>query len=220
MSPEGKRVVVIGGRAKRHWERLADYFAASPEHVLVQTNSNDAKGSLEECRKLGSCVLIIDLESVSKVDPRVFARLVGQGRVIPVLVLVDHESKAQYESLLKRGCMGFLRLDFPAWQFRRAVDAVIAGELWAPRRFVSQMCRDLLSAFDPLKLTSREEEILALLAADRTNKEIADSLFISRETVRWHMRAIYRKLGIHDRSSALAYAQQRPSAPRNRRKRN
>jgi DNA-binding NarL/FixJ family response regulator len=158
---------------------------------------------LEECRKLSQAILIIDFNSVATADAKRFARGIGFGyrRRVPVLVLVAKETAADCESLLRMGCMGFLHPDAPPWQFLRAVDAVISGEIWAPRKFISNICRKLLSADDPLKLTAREEEVLALLAAGHSNRKIADLLFITRDTVRWHMRAIYRKLGVHDRSS-------------------
>jgi two-component system, NarL family, nitrate/nitrite response regulator NarL len=215
---EDRKRVVIGGKAKRHWGQLEGCFAKSTTHVLIKAAAGDAKSLLEECRELDHCVLIVDFDSIAKVDPSVFIRMVEYGRLIPVLVLVERETTADCESLLRMGCMGFLRPDAPPWQFRRAVDAVTSGEIWAPRKLVSQMCREFLSAEDPLKLTAREEEVLVLLAAGHSNRKIADSLFISRDTVRWHMRAIYRKLGVHDRSSVLSFALEQPGRKRVRRK--
>jgi DNA-binding NarL/FixJ family response regulator len=151
-------------------------------------------------------VLLIDHDSVSKVDPVLFARKAEYGRLVPVLVLVKDQSPAHCEELLRMGCMGFLKAESPPWQLRRAVEAVASGELWAPRLLVSQICREFLSARDPSKLTDREEEILSLLAQGHKNREIAAALFISRDTVRWHIRAIYAKLGIHDRQSAASFA--------------
>jgi DNA-binding NarL/FixJ family response regulator len=206
MRSKAKKPIIIAGKAKRHWDQLEHYFAKSTKHLLVQSTCDDTEGLLNECRNLDHCVLIIDLNSITKADPRAFARAVEYGSLIPVLVLLEKDTTADCESLLRMGCMGFLRADAPPWQFRRAVEAVTSGEIWAPRRFVSDMCRELLSSSDPLKLTAREEEVLALLAAGHSNRKIADSLFISRETVRWHIRGIYRKLGVHDRSSVLSMA--------------
>ncbi len=155
MRSEDKKLLIIGGKAKRHWDQLEGCFAKSTTHALVKATRDDAEGLLEECRKLNPCVLIIDFDSIAKVDPRVFGRKVQYGRLIPVLVLVEEETTADCESLLRMGCMGFLRPGAPPWQFRRAVDTVTSGEIWAPRKFVSQMCRELLFAFDPLKLTAR-----------------------------------------------------------------
>jgi DNA-binding NarL/FixJ family response regulator len=86
------------------------------------------------------------------------------------------------------------------------VETVNSGELWAPRKLLSQMCRGVVAAGDPRRLTTREEEILALLGKGYKNREIADALFISRETVRWHIRGIYSKLNLHDRQSLTQYS--------------
>jgi DNA-binding NarL/FixJ family response regulator len=200
------RFLVIGGGAALHWKRIRRCFAGSPDRVVVRANSSQAESILDECRNLLPCVLLVDNDSLSKIDPLLFARKVEYGRLVPVLVLAKDESSTQCVSYLQMGCMGFLRPESPPWQYRRAVEAVASGELWAPRLILSQMCREYLSSHDPCKLTEREEEILALLAQGHKNREIAASLFISRDTVRWHMRAIYAKLGIHDRRSAACHA--------------
>jgi len=217
LKSEAEKLLVIAGTTKRQWALLEDCFARSDQHVLVKAKRVDPEGLLEECQKLGHCVLIVDYESITKVDPILFARCVEYGKRIPILVLVDKQTPAQFELLLRMGCMGFLRVDVPRGHLLRAVDAVASGEIWAPRKFVSQLCRGLLSADDPLKLTTREEEVLALLAAGHSNRKIAESLFITRDTVRWHMRAIYRKLGVHDRWSVRSYAIEQPVRARLRR---
>jgi DNA-binding NarL/FixJ family response regulator len=201
-----QKFLVIGGSAGLHWKRLRRCFAGSPERTVVRATASQTEHILEECRNFLPCVLLIDDDSLSTVDPVMFARKAEYGRLVPVLALVTDAASARCESLLRMGCMGILPLESPPWQIRRAVEAVAAGELWASRLLVSQICRDFLSAHDPCKLTDREEEILALLAQGRKNREIGASLFISRETVRWHMRAIYSKLGIHDRRTAVSYA--------------
>jgi DNA-binding NarL/FixJ family response regulator len=202
---DGKKVLVVAGEARRLFDKLEGAFTNST-YVLVKSASGDIERTLEECRKSDRSALIVDFDSVLDVDPRVFSRKVEFGRLIQVLVLVESATPTEYESLLRMGCMGFLPIDAPVSQFRRAIDVITSGELWAPRKFVSQICRQLLSAHDPFKLTAREEEILELLGAGHSNKKIAELLFISHDTVRWHMRTIYRKLGVHDRSSVLLYA--------------
>ena len=206
MTSDNKKLLVIAGKAKLHWDQIEGYFAQSTSHQLVKAAGHGIEDFLEEDQNLNGCVVLVDFDSIVKVDPTLFARKSERGERIQVLVLVEKETPGDCESLLRIGCMGFLKVDAPEWQFRRAVEAVSSGEIWAPRKFVSQMCRELLSAYDPRKLTAREDQVLALLAAGHSNREIADYLSISRETVRWHMRAIYRKLGVHDRSSVLSFA--------------
>jgi DNA-binding NarL/FixJ family response regulator len=205
---EHKRCVVIAGEAQRNWARLKKLFNKSPDMVLLRTSSL-IEDVLEECRKLVPCLLLADYEFIKKLDrPAEFAQKVEFGRLIPVLVLVEHESTETLELLLRMGCMGFLRNTAPSSHFRRAIEAVAAGEVWAPRKLLSRMFQDFLSTRDlrriASRLTSRESEILALVAKGYTNKETAEALCISRETVRWHMRMVYGKLGVHDRQSAAA----------------
>jgi DNA-binding NarL/FixJ family response regulator len=209
----GPQFVVIGGEARLHWRRIRRCLAGSPHRAVVRADSSLAESILEQCRNFLPCVLIVDDNSLSKIDPILFARKVEYGRLVPVLVLTKDESAIRCESYLRMGCMGFLRAESPPWQYRRAVETVARGELWAPRLILSRMCREYLSSYDPCKLTEREEEILALLAQGHKNREIAASLFISRDTVRWHMRAIYAKLGVHDRRSAASYAAERRLKP-------
>lgn len=208
-----QRFLVIGGGAGLHWKRIRRCFAGSPHCTVVRASSTDAGSILDECRSFLPCVLLIDEDSLAKLDPVLFGRKADYGRLVPVLVILSNPVSAQCLPLLQMGCMGFLHAKSPPWQFRRAVEAVTSGELWAPRLLLSQICRDYLSAHDPCKLTDREEQILALLAEGRKNREIAESLFISRDTVRWHIRAIYSKLGIHDRQSAALFAIDRSPKP-------
>jgi DNA-binding NarL/FixJ family response regulator len=55
-------------------------------------------------------------------------------------------------------------------------------------------------------LSEREREVLGLLAAGRTNKEIAGELFVAEGTVKAHVAGVYRKLGVHSRAEAVSKA--------------
>jgi DNA-binding NarL/FixJ family response regulator len=140
--------------------------------------------------------------------PENLAQKLGFGRIIPVLVLIEDQSDDAIESLLRLGVMGFLHADSPPGLIRRAVSAVANGEVWAPRKVLSRVFQDFLTASNSEKLTSRELEILAFVTQGYSNKETAYALSISRETVRWHIRTLYGRLGIHDRQSAVMYGLQ------------
>jgi NarL family two-component system response regulator LiaR len=79
------------------------------------------------------------------------------------------------------------------------------GQLWFPREIISRVLKGLLIEEDLNRLTSREIEIVRLVGSGLNNQEIADKLFISRETVRWHVRALHAKLGTKDRDSLREY---------------
>jgi len=92
----------------------------------------------------------------------------------------------------------------------RAVCSVADGQLWFPRKTISRLLRaSLLRAAlfedDLNRFTPREMQILTLIGNGLNNQQIADELCISRETVRWHVRMSYSKLGIEDRRSAREY---------------
>lgn len=195
--------LVVAGGARRSWARLKRSFGKRPEFLLVRSNA-PLDEALDECQKLRPCVLLVDFESVASVDrPDDFAQKLGFGRIIPVLVLVEEQTQEAIESMLRMGLMGFLRTDSPPWQIRRAVQAIVNGEVWAPRKLLSRVFQESLAAGSRDKLTARELEILAFVTQGYSNKETASSLCISRETVRWHIRTLYGKLGIHDRQSAV-----------------
>ena len=121
-----------------------------------------------------------------------------------ILVFVEATDDAvPPEEYLRLGCAGVLYYTDPPDVFRRAIQATAAGELWVPRRVLSQLASAAIGAAEVLpKLTRRESEILKLIGMGLTNREIADQLWISSETVRWHVRSLYSKLGVTDRRSA------------------
>ena len=65
------------------------------------------------------------------------------------------------------------------------------------------LCRSRLSTLEYLGVSEREYEVLTLLASGRTNKEIADSLFISPNTVKTHLASLYGKLEVSRRTQAI-----------------
>lgn len=108
------------------------------------------------------------------------------------------------EHLLRCGVSGFLRGDTTSDDLSYALKRVMNGELWLSRRFQSGLLRRSLFRFDQ-QFTPREREILERIAAGDTNLDIAERLFITRETVRWHLRCIYTKLGVHNRKALVEF---------------
>ncbi len=127
------------------------------------------------------------------------------GRSVLVLVRVAREDDETVDRLMRLGCMGFVGERASAAAIGEAIRALGKGEIWANRRFLAEFIRGLLSAQSPRNLTARENEILNLISKGRSNREIADQLFISRETVRWHIRTLYAKIGVHDRVQAVRH---------------
>jgi DNA-binding NarL/FixJ family response regulator len=132
----------------------------------------------------------------------------------PVLVLTTFDDDETLAQALRAGAAGFVLKEAPAEQLRSAVSAVANGAAWfdpvvAPRVLEAyRTSTDTPPSTDlsGLGLSPRELEVLRLLAAGKTNPEIAEALFISRRTARAHVSNLLLKLGVHHRGEAAALA--------------
>lgn len=128
-----------------------------------------------------------------------FMRKFRSSDQIRILAVAEPTDPAAYEAFLRNGCHGIINRDCPDEMMLKSLDSVFAGELWVPRAILSQIVRKWIGK-NQSRLTSREAEILELITRGFKNQEIADHLFISRETVRWHIRGLYSKIGVRPRS--------------------
>lgn len=139
--------------------------------------------------------------------PEDFFRRLICNEIATRLILVGTPPTAVLLKLIQQGCAGLLHDHSSSADIKRAILAVAEGELWFSRRILSAFIRSTqISAVTAKGLTVREREILRLIGQGLKNREIAGALFISRETVRWHVRSLYTKLGMHDRKRATALA--------------
>lgn len=135
---------------------------------------------------------------------------------VPLLVLlpaagIDYQVGQQ---LLRCGASGFLEnqcgIDVVELALRRTGE----GELWVSRSLLSSLLKQSLMGLGLHRLTPREHEILRCVVGGATNQEIAERLFVTRETVRWHLRTIYGKLGVHDRDAVVELIKSKEKANR------
>jgi DNA-binding NarL/FixJ family response regulator len=157
---------------------------------------------LTHCRTLGSCVLVIDSSFVERTDSKDFADAVDFGGAIRVLVELEQSRMHSAERLIRMGCAGCVSTTCTRAEARSALRTILRGELWASRKIISDVLMSVLRE-SRRGLTWREQEIVSLLGEGLTNSGIAERLFISPQTVRWHLRGVYNKLGTHDRRHAV-----------------
>lgn len=161
------------------------------------------------------CVAVVGAPALRQVDEQALIEGTRQGKPVRVLVLLDEYSEETICHLLMLGCSGCLAGETSAEALKKAIRAVARGEIWAERHLVTRTLQQALAAAgtDAL-LTSREREILGLLRVGHTNRQIAELLFISPETVKWHMRKVFLKIGAKDRLAATLYARENNIFPR------
>lgn len=121
-------------------------------------------------------------------------QLVNSCGVLPIIVLRTAPQDDGLRFILE-GCAGVVPPDVSAHDLAGIVVRVAAGEICASTAVLSRAIRQLLDTSHQALLTRRERQIFDLVSAGFTNQQIADKLYVSRETIRWHMRSIRAKLG-------------------------
>lgn len=130
-----------------------------------------------------------------------------------LLLLGNIPSHEEIINLINAGARGYFDLNDPASQLAEAIRVVNKGEIWLPRdkmssimdRIISVVGRDIKEkTLD--QLTPTEFQVLRLIGQGKSNEEIAQILFISKNTVRSHIKSIYSKLNTHSRLQLALYA--------------
>lgn len=107
---------------------------------------------------------------------------------------------------IQAGAIGYLLKDTDAPKLRQAIKAAAAGEVQLSPAAAAMLMHKVKAPRSPETLTERETEVLRQLARGKSNKEIANTLFISETTVKTHVKNIMQKLGVPSRTHAALYA--------------
>ena len=134
---------------------------------------------------------------------------------IQVLVLTMHENEEYIREVLAAGASGYVLKQAAASELVAAIRAVHRGEAVLSPAITRVVIQDYLrsEAAQPVtasnELTSREREVLQLIAEGHTSKEIAEMLYLSVKTVQAHRTSLMQKLDLHDRGDLIKYAIQK-----------
>ena len=124
-----------------------------------------------------------------------------------VLVLTNYDSDADILGAVEAGASGYLLKDAPPHELTAAVRAAAAGES-ALAPVIASRLLDRMRA-PRVSLSSREIEVLELVAAGRSNSEVAEQLFVSETTVKSHLAHIFSKLDVTSRTAAVSAARRK-----------
>ena len=126
-----------------------------------------------------------------------------------IIILTNRAGNAECLRLLRLGIRGYLSARAAAPRVRQALDRVVAGEIWAPRRLISKLLDEYRHHAERTSqaipetdddLTVRQHEVIALVAEGLHNKQIARALDISERTVKAHLSAIFKRTGTSNRT--------------------
>jgi len=134
--------------------------------------------------------------------------LTRQGDGVTVLMLTMHNDEEFVARALENGATGYLLKESAADQLAPAIRRVVAGDLYLgpgiPRRVLERIGS---VSDDPYhKLSSRERQVLQLIAEGKTNRKIAEKLGLATKTIDTHRTRLMRKLNIHDQTSLVKFA--------------
>ncbi len=204
------RVVIAGDVGG--WQERFERGLQTPG-FLVERRPASPDQLFPEARRVADCVVVADQEFLTSVSFTGDLDLRDVGGVVPILAVAQHDTPETCESLLRMGCSGVVAERVVPSRLRRAVRSTACGELWVRREVMSKLVREYLLGQNSSGLTPRECEILGMIASGQSNRQIAEKLFISRETVRWHVRSLYAKTGVRGRASLASYSLKSGSPP-------
>lgn len=179
--------------------------------IEVVGEAVNGREAVELARQLKPDIVLMDL-TMPEVDGLTATRaLVTEFPEIKVVVLTASDDEADLFEAMKSGAYGYLLKNLESEEFFRALEAVEAGQpVLTPhlaRRVLQEMARGGDERREETALTERERELLELLVQGVTsNRELANRLFISENTVKYHLRNIMTKLHLENRAQVIAYA--------------
>jgi DNA-binding NarL/FixJ family response regulator len=180
------------------------------ERIEVVGQAEDGLTAVDVVAKVKPDVVLMDLKMPNLDGIEATRRILASNPSVKVLVLTSFDADTSIIQALKAGAAGYVLKDSQADGIVSSILAVMSGER-VMASAVAQRVLDMLTGTTTPKefydgLTTREVEILKLLASGMANKQIAYKLGISEKTVRNHVSNMYEKLQIFDRAQAVLYA--------------
>jgi DNA-binding NarL/FixJ family response regulator len=183
--------------------------------VEVVGEARNGREAVDHARRLQPDVVLMDL-NMPELDGLQATRLISaQQPDVKVVVLTASEDDANLFEAIKSGAQGYIFKNLDSNEFFRLLDGVARGE----PALTSNLARKLLGSFgrpaqsaphaaeEAQSLTEREREVLDLLVQGiTTNRDLAERLVVSENTVKYHLRNILDKLHVQNRAQVVAYA--------------
>ncbi len=192
-------------------EGLSAVLETQPDFETVGEASSGTQ-VVELAAALRPDVILLDLE-LPELDGVAALRAIRAANVAAkVIIFTAFDTDERILSAVQAGAQGYLLKGAPREELFQAIRVVHSGgSLLQPvvaARLLRHVSANAAAPDLPEALTARELEVLRLLAKGRQNKEIANELFISERTVKFHVSAILAKLGVGNRTEAVSKAAQ------------
>ena len=179
----------------------------------------DGVEAIEKTVQLNPDIVLMDVK-LPRVDGLTVLRSI-QTRAprSKVVLFAAPEHKDEFVEAMKLGCCGILLKDAAPSLIEKSIQKVHAGEIWLDSTTTAAVIRQFASPSEfpaahgngkpnreRAQLSQREREIIVLIAQGYKNKEIAEKMFITEQTVKNHLHNVFDKLGVSDRLELALYA--------------
>jgi len=211
VAPDAIRVLICDDHAL--FRRGLVMVLESEEGIEVVAEAEDGQEAIRKVDEVAPDVILMDVRMPRMSGIEATRAISETAPAAKVLMLTVSDDEQDLYEAVKAGATGYLLKEISIEEVANAIRAVVTGQsLISP-----SMASKLLSEFNNLarqaqqkviapKLTDRELQVLKLVAQGMSNREAAETLFISENTVKNHVRNILEKLHLHSRMEAVVYA--------------
>lgn len=188
------------------------------DDIEVVAVASDGREVLDQVAEHQPDIILLDLRMPNLDGITTLQTLQEKGCPAKVIILTASEDKNEFVQAMKLGARGIVLKQTASELIVKSIRKVQSGEIWLDSQTTAAVMRQFASpAAEPAPvqggrvrerspLSAREREIVALVAQGYKNKEMAEKMFISEQTVKNHLHNIFDKLGVSDRLELALYA--------------
>ena len=185
--------------------------------VKIVAVARSAEEALEKIEKFPPHVIIVDIQLPGMNGIELIKRIKADYPEIEAITLTVFDDEQFAKQAIKAGAIGYVIKDAAKDELVKAVRAAAKGESLISTSVARKLIEEITEPTGRKKkkeegfedLSQREVDVIKLMARGYNNRQIADILFISEHTVKVHIRNIFRKIGVVDRTNAVLWALER-----------
>lgn len=195
--------------------------------IQIIGEATDGLEAINKAIHLDPDIVLMDLKLPRLDGLSVIRNLQARAPRSKVLLFASTDCRDEFVEAMKLGCAGVLLKEGPLHLIEKSLNRVYAGEIWLDANTTAAVIRQFSSPVpatgelpanaaipslggkssrERTQLSQREREIIVLIAQGYKNKEIAEKMFITEQTVKNHLHNVFDKLGVSDRLELALYA--------------